>query len=162
MNKFKSLNVEKYLKVWDETEKGLEVLVNDRFELKEDNGIFYIDKKQPEYPKTFVECAKMLDCFGAAHIDGYKCELLESLQELLVCRNAYWKIAGEQMGLGKLWEPDWLNVEQDKFVLYTHNNVICLNSFVLGHNVLAFPTEEMRDAFYENFKDSIEQCKELL
>ena len=26
----------------------------------------------------------------------------------------------------------------------------------------AFPTEEMRDAFYENFKDLIEQCKELL
>ena len=28
--------------------------------------------------------------------------------------------------------------------------------------ILAFPTEEMRDAFYENFKDLIEQCKELL
>ena len=162
MNKFKSLNVETYLKVWDETEKGLEVLVNDRFELKEDNGKFYIVKKQPEYPKTFVECAKMLDCFGAAHIDGYKCELLESLQELLVCRNAYWKIAGDQMGLDEPWKPDWLNTEQDKFVLYTHNNVICLNRFVLGHNVLAFPTAEMRDAFLENFKDLIELCKELL
>ena len=27
---------------------------------------------------------------------------------------------------------------------------------------LAFPTEEMRDAFYENFKELIEECKELL
>ena len=28
--------------------------------------------------------------------------------------------------------------------------------------ILTFPTEEMRDAFYENFKDLIEGCKELL
>ena len=28
--------------------------------------------------------------------------------------------------------------------------------------LLAFPTKEMRDAFYENFKEEIEQCKELL
>jgi hypothetical protein len=30
------------------------------------------------------------------------------------------------------------------------------------HFILAFPTEEMRDAFYENFKYLIEECKELL
>ena len=31
------------------------------------------------------------------------------------------------------------------------------------HNIiLTFPTEEMRDTFYENFKELIEQCKELL
>ena len=28
--------------------------------------------------------------------------------------------------------------------------------------ILAFPTAEMRDAFYENFKELIELCKELL
>ena len=27
---------------------------------------------------------------------------------------------------------------------------------------LAFPTKKMRDTFYKNFKDLIEQCKELL
>lgn len=131
------------------------------FGIDDDNKIV-LTKKQPPYPKTYVECAKYLECFGAAHIDGYKCELLEKLQELIICRDTYWKIAGEQMGLGKPWEPDWLNTEQDKFVLYTHDNVICLNRFVLGHNVLAFPTAEMRDAFLENFKALIELCKELL
>ena len=45
-------NVEEYLKVWEETEKGLEVVVNDNFELKEEKGKFYIIKKQPKYPKT--------------------------------------------------------------------------------------------------------------
>ena len=28
--------------------------------------------------------------------------------------------------------------------------------------ILSFPTKEMRNVFYENFKDLIEQCKELL
>ena len=88
--------------------------------------------------------------------------LINNFYKLLICRAAYWKIAGDQMGLGKPWKPDWLNTEQDKFVLYTHNNVICLNRFVLGHSVLAFPTAEMREAFLENFKGLIEMCKELL
>ena len=30
------------------------------------------------------------------------------------------------------------------------------------HCLLVFPTKEMRDTFYKNFKDLIEQCKELL
>ena len=31
-----------------------------------------------------------------------------------------------------------------------------------SNTILAFPTKEMRDAFYENFEDLIENCKELL
>lgn len=31
-----------------------------------------------------------------------------------------------------------------------------------GNKILAFPTAEMRDAFFEDFKELIEQCKELL
>jgi hypothetical protein len=30
------------------------------------------------------------------------------------------------------------------------------------NRILVFPTEEMRDAFYENFKDLIEKCKKFL
>lgn len=130
------------------------------------------------YPKTYEECCDVLDIQSDWHLtfelnNPATCDLcvnkefeyvckLEAFRKLLICRDAYWKIAGEEMGLGKPWEPDWLNTEQDKFVLYTHNNVICLNRFVLGHNVLAFPTAEMCDAFLENFKDLIEDCKELL
>ena len=36
------------------------------------------------------------------------------------------------------------------------------NDFVGGSTILEFPTEEMRDAFYENFKELINECKELL
>lgn len=30
------------------------------------------------------------------------------------------------------------------------------------NKILIFPTEEIRDIFYENFQDKIEECKELL
>lgn len=136
-------------------------------------------KKQPQYPKTYEECCKVMGVDSDNYLtirnlnydDGeekttnYEQDFLgifDSLRELKICRDAYWKIAGEQMGLGKPWEPDWLNTEQDKFVIYTHNDVICSNRFVSGHNVLAFPTEEMQDAFYDNFKDLIEDCQTLL
>lgn len=156
--------IEKILKPVKEIMEEIKLDIPDGYEffgIDDDNKVV-LTKKQPQYPKTYVECAKILDCFSAAYIDGYKNDLLEKLQELLVCRDAYWKIAGEQMGLSEPWKPDWLNTEQDKYVLYTHNNIICLNRFVLGHNVLAFPTAEMRDAFLENFKELIELCKDLL
>ena len=138
----------------------VEVILGDyEFVLKD--GKTYFIKKKPKYPKTYEECCDIIE-YPHNVVGGYKAELLSSFQNLLICRDAYWKIAGEQMGLGEPWKPDWLNTEQDKFVLYTHNNVICLNRFVLGHNVLAFPTAEMRDAFLENFKDLVELCKELL
>lgn len=156
--------IEKILKPVKEIMEEIKLDIPDGYEffgIDDDNKVV-LTKKQPQYPKTYVECAKILDCFSAVYIDGYKNNLLEKLQELLICRDAYWKIAGEQMGLGEPWKPDWLNTEQDKYVLYTHDNVICLNRFVLGHNVLAFPTAEMRDAFLENFKELINETKELL
>ncbi len=134
------------------------------FGVNDDNRRVVFTKIQSKYPKTHLECC---DVLGRTlpitdDVEGYKWELMMNFQRLLVCRDAYWKRAGEEMGLNKPWEPDWLNVEQDKYVLYTHNNSICSNCYMLGNNVLAFPTEEIRDVFYENFKDLIEQCKELL
>ena len=142
----------------------VEIVLGDNFEMRFINEKWYAIRKKPKYPKTYEECCEVLYLGedGRLYTKGYKASLIQEFQKLLICRDAYWKIAGEQMGLGKPWEPNWLNVEQDKFVLYTHNNVICSNRFMLGHNVLAFPAAEMRDAFYENFKDLIENCKKLL
>ena len=140
----------------------VELILGD-YEIKEENGKTYLVKKQPQYPKTYEECCDVLGIsYMQLGVVGYACEKLLYLQRLLLCRDTYWKIAGEQMGLGKPWEPDWLNVMQDKYVLYTHDNNICPNCYVLGNNILAFPTKEIRDTFYENFKDLINETKELL
>jgi hypothetical protein len=121
-----------------------------------------VEEEKTKYPKTYEECCVALEYIP--HTDdiiGYKWDILQSLQKLLICRDAYWKIAGEEMGLGKPWEPDW-NDGELKWCMSYSGNYIEFDQYKSKHHTLAFPTEEMRDAFYENFKEEIEICKELL
>ena len=84
-----------------------------------------------------------------------------TLQNLIKCRDAYWKIAGEEMGLDKPWNPNWNELTPKYTIVVIENKLV--KQFALTQNfILAFPTEEMRDTFHENFKELIEQCKELL
>ena len=132
-----------------------------------------------KYPKTYEECCKVMDidsdnylsisnlCFddGDELTTEYERNLLDGLTylwELKICRDAYWKIAGEQMRLEKPWEPDWDNEDKRKHVITCQGNNIIKDTYFIKNTILAFPTEEMRDAFYENFKDLIEECKEFL
>ena len=143
------------------------------YEVKD--GKIVISEKKPVYPKTYEECAKIMNCpidgpsgwlfnFDANIKNTYyrkKDILMGKFIRLLICRDAYWKIAGEEMGLGKPWEP----YEEDELFIICNNRIsgvyksqgICTDNFILS-----FPTEEIRDAFFKNFKKEIEQCKELL
>ena len=140
----------------------VEVILGDyEFVLKD--GKTYFAKKKPQYPKTYEECAKVLLERASVRNDiGYKGDLIVTLQKLLVCRDAYWKIAGEQMGLGKLWKPDWEKADEKKYCIVNTEGNVAKWVQKTTNKILAFPTEEMRDAFYENFKDLIELVKELL
>jgi hypothetical protein len=93
---------------------------------------------------------------------GYKGYLIIRFQELLIARDAYWKIAGEEMGLDKPWEPDWTKPSEMKYCIVNSEGNITKWVQKTTNKILAFPSEEMRDAFYENFKDLIEECKEFL
>lgn len=122
-----------------------------------------LEKKKKGYPKTYEECCKVLGIDTLGHsADGYKWEILSTFQNLLICRDAYWKIAGEEMGLGKPWKPDWKN-HDIKYILFNQEGELdSINVSGPRNYILVFSTEEMRDAFYENFKEEIESCKELL
>ena len=129
------------------------------------------DLKKTEYPKTYEECCYVLGFENTELVfeDDYRninppkeqwkrLGLINQFNKLLICRDAYWKIAGEEMGLGKPWEPDGNPV-----YAITRNDGYIVDTETGGNDeVFEFPTAEMRDAFYENFKDLIEQCKELL
>ena len=65
---------------------------------------------------------------------------------------------GVLWGLDGPWEPTMETV----YCISRNNNVMKCSYRGGKSNILEFPTEEMRDAFYENFKEEIEQCKELL
>ena len=121
-------------------------------------------KVQPEYPKTYEECCEVLGYrLVGGTVIGYDAKLITSFQRLKVCRDAYWKIAGEQVGLGKPWKPEYTEgVVNTYYTIHLFNNKLFLAGTSHRNAILSFPTAEMRDAFYENFKDLIEQCKELL
>ena len=119
-------------------------------------------KKEVTYPKTYEECCEIIHSDHKFYVDTHLYSgTLETLYKLLICRDAYWKIAGEEMGLGKPWKPDWIDGEWKRCVSYS-GNCIEFDQYKYKHHILAFPTAEMRDAFYENFKELIEMCKELL
>ena len=131
----------------------------DDYIFKDENGNvinatkIVLEKKKKEYPKTYAECCKVMNycCNPVATKTTHKEELIRKFQFLLLYRDAYWKIAGEKMGLGKPWEPQ-------EGVIYSYMSGA--PSYI--RNIFPFPTAEMRDAFYENFKELIETVKELL
>lgn len=136
-------------------------------------GNLHDELHKPQYPKTYEECCEVLGIRSDWHLTleldtpathdlsvtkefDYVIKL-ESLRKLSICRNAYWKIAGKQMGLDTPWEPDWNDEKQDKYGFYNEVKYTIINPAIF-----VFPTTEMRDAFYESFKEWVENCKELL
>ena len=162
-----AIDLTRELRIADE----VEVILGDyEFVLKD--GKTYFVKKKPIYPKNYKKCCQIVGGIASERhlqydtIPSYKFEedlrdSLETLRKLYICRDAYWKIAGEQMGLGKPWKPDWNNVS-DKHCIYFIIGEIWLTECQTRQCTLAFPTAEMSDAFYDNFKELFDKCNELL
>ena len=182
-------------KEWEREDKEMdklkhEAILPEGYVFKDENGNIInatkivLEKKEKMYPKTYEECCKILgvdpnnfltitNCYyGEVETTNYERGLLNNLTSLwglLICRDAYWKIAGDEMGLGKPWKPDWENSEERRYSIVNIEGDInlletTLTKWVLKvtNKILVFPTIKMRDAFYENFKELIERCKELL
>ena len=123
------------------------------------NGKIILKPIKPKYPDTYGKCCGIIGFYSNTlkwnntfcinkdthpyikHLDN----LIESFCKLLICRDAYWRVAGEKMGLGKPWEPNEASINAQ-----------------YGIRPLLFPSKEIYNIFYDNFKDLIEQCKELL
>ena len=148
----------------------------DDYEIEIRDGKTYAVKKKPKYPTTYGECCEILDVHPSRSVDStfitdltdYEdnlSNLMSDLYKLRICRDAYWKIAGEELEMGEPWEPKFGN-----YIHYSINFYLYNDSFILhkgeysssDNRILVFPSEEMRDAFYDNFSDLIEGCKELL
>ena len=156
-------------------ENEVELQLGD-YEIEVRNGKTYAVLKRQEYPKTYDECCKVVNASPYIKLvfnidDGQKysydvdnLQCYENIRRIKICRDAYWKIAGEEMGLDKPWDSVYGCGEWGYWIEYdiNANKIYCQDSRLLLNRLLVFPTKEMRDAFYENFKDLIEQCKELL
>lgn len=148
------------------------------YEIKKENGKIFAVLKKLRYPKTYKECCDVLSIPPYYNLRYHTYEhgfneyttlnnllsledKLNTFGKLLICRKAYWKIVGEEMGLNGPWEPNWNDINRKYFISLTCDGIGLYDDF-RNPQVLAFPTEEMRDAFYKNFNYLIEKCKELL
>ena len=139
----------------EETKERIEIAIPEGYEYVIESGKIIFTKKKKEYPKTFEECVSVLMREGGNRMS---LEQMNTFRKLIDARNAYWTIYGKENGLEKPWEPTTETV----YCISRSNNVMKCSYRGGKSNVLEFPTEEMRDIFYENFKSEIENCKELL
>ena len=121
-----------------------------QYELKfEDNKPVFI-KKEYHYPNNFDDCCKIL----GTDIVYYNNEI-DILHKLIICRNAFWKLANN-------WEPNW-NDNSYKYIIECENDIIETDAITTSYQkIFAFPTSEMRNVFYEIYKDDIIKCKKFL
>lgn len=149
--------------------EGLAYTLPDGYIFKDENGNeiltskIILEKKKKEYPKTYEECCEILGIDSyfepeIRNVTSEECHKFTKLIRLKRCRDAYWKIAGEEMGLGKPWEPTTETV----YCISRNDNIIKCSYRGGKSNILEFPTSEIRDAFKENFDPDIAICKELL
>ena len=87
--------------------------------------------EKSQYPKTYKECCDIVNASPYVKLvydksngqtysyDIDNLQIYENLRKLKICRDAYWKIAGDEMGLDKPWEPDW-NHNTEKYVIYPY------------------------------------------
>lgn len=154
-----------------------EIILPEGWEVdKIENGKVILKEVEDKYPKTWEKCLKLLptveytDTNSDMHYlspsstsfaiptrfahncvpEGY-CKKVLALCQLLICRNAYW---------GN-WVPNW-KASTPKYVIRINRAEAILEDARFYHQILAFPDREMRDTFYKNFKDLIEEAKELL
>lgn len=151
----------------------IELIIPKDWKFEQRDGKMFGVRKQ--YPKTYEESCEILNIpsngsiayignwvYGGEYLEKHL-DRLRKFQQLLICRDAYWKLSGDEMGLDKLWKPYNGQESRKKHVIQTvYDKVTCLDTWCQTRNILEFPTAEIRDTFYENFKKLIEGCKELL
>lgn len=113
----------------------------------------FVFEKLESRPTDIKEALEILNLTMLTE-GNYRKGQLYALQKLLIFRDAWWKMADD-------WKPDWEEYSM-KYCICFRDNSLDKNRSEVVSCVLAFPTEEMRDAFFEDFKELIEQCKELL
>lgn len=80
-----------------------------------------------------------------------KAEAILALCQLIQLRDCY----------NDGWKPNWKDASKDKYTIYYNTNYVDKGTNAVSARVLAFKTRELRDEFFDNFKDLIEKLKPL-
>lgn len=164
-------------KMFEENIKDMEtkeIVLPEGWEVdKIENGKIVLKEIKKELPKTWMECCETLG--KGEYITNNSCilpiqfnsdfnnvreanmlpvgfgEPILALCKLLVCRDVY------RQG----WKPNW-NDNKDKFCIKELYNRINKCTWTSYPQILSFQSREVRDQFLENFRDLIEEAKELI
>lgn len=151
-----------------------EIVLPEGWEIdKVENNKIILKESKKDLPKTWEECASILGRRVCERIDDigniepvYESSLwavcknllplklgnpMLALCQLLVCREIY------RQG----WKPDWGSSE-NKYCIGASSNKIYNSISISCNYILSFQSKEIRDKFLENFKDLIEEARELL
>ena len=132
----------------DEMFEGLEVF---------DGEAYARTKNVGDLPKSIIHCAQYLGVESCVDISpaGYRDKWIKAIQELIICRDAYWKLADN-------WTPDHKDIKKKKHCIVTRRDKVSVATTTGTSRLLEFPTSEMAEAFYKNFKGHIDFCKEFI
>lgn len=106
-------------------------------------------------PKDLEGCANVLEVSPEVCTNGYMSCILTYLQELYICRDAYWKLANN-------WKPDWTDMKTKKHCVVIRRNKISVATSTETSRAFAFPTPEMAEMFMKNFASKLNLCREML
>ncbi len=112
-----------------------------------------IDHRNPLAIEVQMPFIGRLKRYGDNVTEHYYSPAFEALAKLVELRDYY----------NGNWVPDWSETNTHKFVIERmYANEFNTGSTTMYPCILAFETAYKRDMFFENFKDLIEQAKELL
>lgn len=131
----------------------VKLILNDGYDIIFRSDGWFAIKKNPTYPRTCEECRKWIASNQGVNADPSEISI-NKLRELITARNVYWKIANN-------WKPNWED-DSVKYIIETSYGEVSLGSTISSNVILCFPTLGIRNEFYHNFKDLIEDCKEYL
>lgn len=92
------------------------------------------------------------DCIGFGEFED---------KETAEAFSALWKLLNYRKKWIGDWKPDWKNSDP-KFTIIIGGDIIVVGENKIASRSMSFPTKEMRDEFYESFKDLLEVAKPLL
>ena len=134
------------------------------------------EDKEVELSKTWKEWCAKNKRNGFVHINAFS-EIDEILLNASTCPIADKNlIRGESRAKAFLalmqlmnlmdeyrqgWEPNWKD-DSDKYVIKFQKAAIKCDVFIYYSHILSFQSADIRDKFLENFRELIEQAKELI
>lgn len=103
-------------------------------------------------PTSFIEVeSKYMQDRDLASLHHKYSDKLETLSKLLYLRDIY------RNG----WKPDW-DTNDTKYIIYPVNERLIKTTNNISNRIFSFQSREIRDKFYINFKEMLEEVKDLI